>query len=247
MQVDAHAHDRVDQAESVRAGILAGFRDLRDVGDIGRELEDDRFLCHFAHCRGDLGCRLRIGAVGHAAAVDIRAGDIDFEPADLFFGGHFFGDFNIFVYGESADIGHDRFVEYFFKQGEFLGDHSVDARVFKSGRVQNAVVIFGDAGLRIAETRLAGRSLEGERAKTVDIVVIGKLIAVPEDSARRNDRIVDRDTAQIDFQVDHRNSLPDNFFSRQNGSFLADALDSVFGLDAAAAARTETASHTPGK
>ena len=179
--------------------------------------------------------------------MNIRAGDINFEPANLLFGGHFLGDFNIFVHREATDIGHDRFVEYFFKQREFLGDHSVDARVFKSGCVQDAVVIFGDTRLRIAKTRLAGCSLEGERAQAVDVVVIGKLIAVPEDSTRRNDRIVDRDTAQIDFQVDHRNSLPDNLFSCQNGSFLADALDSVFGLDAAAAACTEAASHTPGK
>ena len=71
----------VDQREAVGAGVGAGARDQRDVGDVGRQLGEHRLgrvgrAPHRADHprRGD-----RVAGEHLAAVLDVRAGDVDLE------------------------------------------------------------------------------------------------------------------------------------------------------------------------
>ena len=58
--VDGHGEERVDQRDGVGAGFLRGARERRDVGDIRRQLGNDRQTRHLAH-RADDVVRARAG------------------------------------------------------------------------------------------------------------------------------------------------------------------------------------------
>ena len=80
--VDRHAEQGVDQREGVGPGVGDGAGDRDDVGDVRRQLDDDRQGGHGAHGGGDLGREVGVGPEEHPARVDVGAGDVQFEPGD---------------------------------------------------------------------------------------------------------------------------------------------------------------------
>jgi len=83
-QVDAHDRvDRIDQRQRIGAPFDGRARDVRDIGDVGRELHDHRNRGDFLHPFDDLA-----GVIGHlthraahaALAHPVRAAEVQLDP-----------------------------------------------------------------------------------------------------------------------------------------------------------------------
>ena len=103
----------------VRPGLGGRRGDLDDVGHIGGKLDDQGFsgpVTDFAdHGPG----RIRVDTEGHAAGLDIGAGDVDLDAVDArcFIGPG--GQGGVFVNGGAVDIDQDRGREP-LKKGQFF-------------------------------------------------------------------------------------------------------------------------------
>ena len=89
------------------------------------------------------------------------------------------------------------------KLRQLLRDHRVHAGVLQTHGIDHAGGAVGDAGGGVAEAGLPGGSLEGEGAQHVDVVELGKLVAVAEGSAGGDQGVVQIQTAQMHFGIYH--------------------------------------------
>ena len=202
-QIDPHGQQGVDKAHAVGPRVLAGFRHGGDVRDVGAEFHIDR-LCRdrlhgFRHRRR----RLRAGAEGHAAAVDVGAGDVDLQPAHLLLPVQQGAGVGVVLDGKAADVGHDRLMENFLHPGQLLRDDMVHAGILQAHGVEHPGGGFGDAGGGVAETGVPRGALEGEGAQTVDVVQPGKLLPIAEGPAGGDDGVVQRDAGEGHARVHH--------------------------------------------
>src|SRR5262249_59724358 len=78
-QVERHADEGVDSAQSIGAGLLTGTRDLSDVRDRRRQLDPDRKACALTDGHGDGSRRPGIIAEEHPALTNIGARDVDLQ------------------------------------------------------------------------------------------------------------------------------------------------------------------------
>ena len=137
--VDHHAEQRVDQREPVGAGVGARPGDERDVGDVGRELGEDRLARvggppHRAdHPRG----RDRVAGEHLAAALDVRAGDVDLDHRHRRVAGQPAGQRDVLV-GVPAGDRDDRARAVLGQPGQVVLDERVDARALQPDRVEHA-------------------------------------------------------------------------------------------------------------
>ena len=138
-----------------------------------------------------------------AAAVDVRAGDVHLQPADLLLGAQLFADLGVFDDGEAADVRHDGLVKDPRELWQLLGDDGVDAGVLQPDGVEQPARVLRDARRGVAEARLARRPLEGERAEQVDVVELRELIPIAERAARGDHRVFQRQAAERDGCVYH--------------------------------------------
>ena len=67
----------------------------------GESLTMTGFLTASLTARVTAAAALRVGAEAHAAAVDVGAGDIDLQPADLRAGVELLADLDVFVHAKS--------------------------------------------------------------------------------------------------------------------------------------------------
>ena len=148
--------------------------------------------------------------------MDVGAGDVHLEPADLRADVELLADLDVFIERKTADVRHDGLVENARELGKLLGDDRVHAGILKAYGVEHTALHFSDARLGIAETRLARRSLERERAEAVDIVEFCELVAVAEGTARGNNGVIERKRTERDVRFYHLiSSLPNTGPSRQ--------------------------------
>ena len=148
--------------------------------------------------------------------MDVGAGDVHLEPADLRAGVKLLADLDIFIERKAADVRHDGLAEHARELRKLLGDDRVHAGVLKTHGVEHTALHLSDARLGIAKARIARRSLKGERAEAVDIVEFCELVAVAEGTARGNDGVIEREGAERDVRIYHLiSSLPNTGPSRQ--------------------------------
>ena len=123
---------RVYQGEAVSSGLLAGLCDGDYVRHIGAELDVDRLCGNGLDGTGDCGCSLRVRSECHSSVVDIGAGDIDLDDADLIHGVYEGTAVGIFIDGKTADVGYDLLVENLRKGRKLFGDDCVDSGILES-------------------------------------------------------------------------------------------------------------------
>ena len=114
---------------------------------------------------------------------------------------------SVLVYRKAADVRHDGLMKAAGKARKLLAYHPLNTRVLKPDGVQQPARHLGYARRGISEAGLGGRSLEGEAAETIYIVVFGKLVAVAEGPRGGDYRIIELDAAQIHIQPSHMISL----------------------------------------
>ena len=73
LNVDGHAHQRVDERHGIGSFVLHGARNVGNVGHIGRQFHNQRLVVSASHCLHHAGCALAGHAEGHAALPDIGA------------------------------------------------------------------------------------------------------------------------------------------------------------------------------
>ena len=138
----------------------------------------------------------RLRAEGSAAAMDIRAGDVDLQPADLRLRVKPGADLGIFFHAEAAHIRHDRLVKHLFQLRQLVRDDRVHAGVLQPHCVEHSAGILGDARCGVAEARRTRRPLEGERAEHIDVIQLRKLPPVAKRAAGRDDGVFELDPAE---------------------------------------------------
>lgn len=115
-----------------------GLRDAHYIGDVGRELYDNRLFRDRLDGFGDLCRRAGICAEAHSAAVHVRTADVDLEPADLLLTVELFAGVGIFVDRKAADIRHDFFVKAFLEPRELLAYNLVHSGILEPDGVYHA-------------------------------------------------------------------------------------------------------------
>ncbi len=121
----------VDEADAVCACFFTCFCNSRNVCYIGAQFDVNGFCGHCLYGSGHFCRRFRAGAECHAAVMYVGAADIDFDDANLVFFVDAFAAVSIFVNGETADVGNDRFMEALAHFRQFFGNDFVNAGVLK--------------------------------------------------------------------------------------------------------------------
>ena len=136
--------------------------------------------------------------------MDVRAADVDLQPADLRLPVEQRAGFGVFLHGKTADIRHDQLVKDGIQLRKLLRNHLFNTGILQTDRVEHAGGTVRDSRRWVAEAWLQRRSLEGKGAEAVDVVDLGKLIAEAEGSGGRDHGIIQFDSAKSDTQPSHR-------------------------------------------
>ncbi len=81
-RIDGHGQEGIHQADRVGAGVGGDLGHVGDGGHVGRELDDERPRGGGPGPADQVFERARIGAEGHAAGVDVGAGDVQLVGRD---------------------------------------------------------------------------------------------------------------------------------------------------------------------
>ena len=150
-RVDGHAHHRVDDRQRIRARLDAPPRVLADVGLIGRELGDQRFLRDPAARRYHLRRHVGIVAERDAALLDVGTGDVDLDRVD----GRLVEqarDLGVFLHGGAGHVGDETRLGEIQRRQDAAHD-VLRARVLQADGVQHSGRCLVNAVRRIAEPR----------------------------------------------------------------------------------------------
>ena len=128
--------------------------------------------------------------------MDVGAGDIDLQPADLGLLIQRRAGVGVILHRKAADVGHHGLMEALGQAGQFLGNNLIHAGILQADGIDHARAALGDTGSGISETGILGSSLEGKATQTVDIIQLGELIAVAEGAAGGDDGVVHLDAAE---------------------------------------------------
>ncbi len=124
--------------------------------------------------------------------MDVRAGDVHFQKPDLFFSVEERAGAGVFLHGKAADVGDHFLVKHPLEPWQFFADDGANAGVLQAHGVEHAGGRVGDARGGVAKARFLRGALEGEGAEYVDVVPLGKLVAIAERSAGGDDGVVQR-------------------------------------------------------
>ena len=83
LDVDGHGQEGVDERDGVGAGVLGGARERGDVGDVRRQLRDDRQVASTLRTAlTTSSVPIEAAAELDAALLDVRAGDVELDGGD---------------------------------------------------------------------------------------------------------------------------------------------------------------------
>ena len=195
MNVDLHAGQGVDQGNGVRSGRLCRPCHLRDVGDIGAQLHDDRLSGLLLNGGGDIVQAVRLLAEGDGSLLHIRTGDVDLQ--------HVHGcirkalhHFQIILQHFAADI--DDYLRIILLQkGQVPLQEYVDARVLQADGVKHAAVDLRHSGGGIAGPGHVCHTLCHHGAQTVQIHKLAVFHAGSKGAGCGHDRIFQFNSRQI--------------------------------------------------
>ena len=135
--------------------------------------------------------------------MNVRAADIDFEPADLLLTVELFAGVGIFVDRKSADIRHHFFAKALPELRELFAYNFVDAGILKPDGVYHAGGALRYSRGRIAEARLFRRALERKSSEAVYVIELSEFVSVAECARCRDNGIVELFAAKIYAQSAH--------------------------------------------
>ncbi len=187
-----NAGDGVDAGKRVRSGILRRPGDDRDIGHIGRELDDDRLAAGLVlHGRRNLGREARILPEERAAVRHIGAGDIHFQGGNALFSGKALGKIGKFFGRSGVDIGDDR--RFPPRQtGEPHFEKRLHPVVLQAHGVEHPAGGFRDAREGVALARPEGQPLDHNAPELRQIAVGLELHPVAECAGSREHRVLER-------------------------------------------------------
>ena len=81
LDVDDHRQERVDERHGIGAGLFGRARERGDVGDVRRQLRNERQARHLAHGADDVVRAAQAAAELDAAFLDVRARDVQLDRA----------------------------------------------------------------------------------------------------------------------------------------------------------------------
>ena len=198
--IDRHAREGVDERETVRAAPCRCLRVRRDALHIGREFDDEgRIGTLRLGARRDLLDRLGTDAERHAAALDVGAGDVEFqkihEPVEA--RAHAL----VILRGAPHHVGDD--ARLFFEPREILRDELFHAGVLQPHRVEDDAAALGDARHGIARPRHERDALRRHPAEAGNIVYFVEFTPEPERAGCSDDGIFQRFPAQRYRKISH--------------------------------------------
>ncbi len=202
VHVDGHGEERVDQRHGVGAGVFCGAGERRDVGDIRRQLGDDRQTRHPAHRADDLVGARQAAAERDAPFFDVGARDIQLEGVNPLGVGEDSRELDIFVERGPADVDdHDGAQAPELRQ--LLGDEAPHADALQPDRIQHARRGFHDPRRRVTFAFGEEEPFDGDRAERLQVHGVGVLDAVAEAAARGNQRVGEAERSDLKREI-HR-------------------------------------------
>ena len=160
----------------------------------GRQLRDDRQPRGGAHGRNDIGGAVEAAPERDAAFLDVRARDVQLERGDPFDIGQDRRELDVLLQRRAADIDDDDRAAG-AQLGHLFRDEAMHADALEANRVQHARRRFDDAGRRMPFALGEKQTFDGDAAERREVDQFGVLGAVPETSARRDERILQRERA----------------------------------------------------
>ena len=135
--------------------------------------------------------------------MNVRAADIDFEPADLLLTVELFAGVGVFVNGKAADVRHHFFIKTLFELRELFAYNLVHSGILEPDGVYHAGGAIRYSRGRIAKARLFRCALERKGSEAVYVIELRKFVSVAECAGRRDNGIVKLLAAQIHAQSAH--------------------------------------------
>ncbi len=181
--------DSVLTAVSASApGVLDRLRDRSDIGDVRRQLHEQRQRRGPADGGRHLARGRRVDRELEAALADVGTGDVELDAGNPGHAVESSRDLDVVRDRLAGHVHDDRHLPRVPGVGVLL-DHGVDARVLEPDRVQHSTRRFGHAGRRIADARLQRRALAADRPEALDVDDVAVLDAVPEGARGDKHRI----------------------------------------------------------
>ena len=178
----------------------AALRERGDVGDVRRQLRDDRKPRHLAD-RADHVVRARQAAAeGDAAFLDVRARDVQLERVHALGVGQDARHLDVLVERRPADV-HDDDRAAIAQLREALFHETVDADALQPDGVEHARRRFDDARRGVSFALGQEQALHGDAAERGEIDDVGVLDAVAEAAAGGDQRIRERERPNLNGQI----------------------------------------------
>ena len=199
---DGDARQRVDRGQGVGAGGFDGPRDRADVGDVRRELDEERQVGRSADSGRDGRRGVGVDRELETAFADVRAADVELDPGHARHAVEPPDDLDVVVDRFARDVDDDRRPPAGPRAGVLLDDR-VHARVLEADRVQHAGRGLGDARGHVPDARSERGALAADRPEPIDLDDVAVLDPVAERAGRDEDRVLEDETApKIDREID---------------------------------------------
>ena len=199
--VNRHGQKGIGQADHVGPGLGGNPGHVGDGGHVGRELDDQRAGA------GGLGAghkvfeRTWIGAEGHAAGVDVGAGDIQLvsrdsrgliEPLD---------DRDILAHRVAEDVDDDVAAGIAAERRQLAADELLHAHILEPDSVEHSSRSLDDARRGVAGHRFHRDALGDQGADPLQMHDLFKLDAIAEGAAGGKDRVGQLQAGQRHFHL----------------------------------------------
>ena len=195
MNVDLHAGQGVDQGNGIRSGRLRRPSHLRDIGDVGAQLHDDRLGGLFLNGGGNIVQTVRLLAEGNGSLLHVGAGNIDLQ--------HVHGrirkalhHFQIIFHCFAADID-DHLRVILLQKGQIPLHKHINAGVLQADGIEHTAVDLRHSGGGIAGPGHIGHTLCHHSAQAVQIHKLAVFHAGAKGTGCGHDRIFQFDSSKI--------------------------------------------------
>ena len=224
-QINGAGLEGVGQADGVRAG---GFHSLAHLGDVlglRAQLDHQGLFAASAHHAHHLTGSRGLDAVGHAAHLDVGAGDVQLHDVHCAVAQHR-GTFHVLFLAVAAKVGNGHravLLLQFQHLGQLHVNEVLHAGVLQADAVDKAGGGLPQALAPVAVLAVQGQALAGDAADLCKVCQLFVLHAVAHGAGCADDRAVHHKAQQVGFQVSHQKNTS---VASNTGPFLHTLLPS---------------------
>ena len=197
LDVDGHARQGIDERYGIGTGRFDGFSHDRNVRDIRRQFDDDRFPGMVLDAARHSRSRFRLSPEDDAPFFDVRTGNIDFQ------GSHAVDielscQFAVFFGSPGRYIDDERRLAGLMDLGQDIPLEDFDAGIFQADAVEHPCRRFGHADAGIARPRQRRDALGNNGPDVIEVEKITVFYAKSKGPRCSHDRCLHGNTGKLD-------------------------------------------------